>query len=348
MSWMDAEMAADWIFSFLGDVMGDMDDPFVTSIAKLMDALEMDQAAVRGGLGVLAGTDDFEVFDPKKDIDLDPEHITRGRPIMITTTWPIFRASAITEMMDGWIDAGWIRILPPQSYGLVTLIGGPNGRGLSSSLDDAELLVTHPETFGPDGLDSPINWDFDEDPEWTDEERALDAERRTNWESFVTTAGYEVPRTVRELAELLAVFKVFEHTPATDTTPERWDPTWPFPSVVDTLPVDDDYAASEAKIVFAMTNYPYASAIIGHVEGDLDRPGGPIPMRLDRLAETVELGLDNTRVGLQLLVNDEDFTLTGPDNQPVDPTELSDTGEFFLTVDWDMFEDTRIHIAADD
>jgi hypothetical protein len=341
---VDDNTAADALFDFLAARLGTETDRYLTTAADLMEALDLDLAAVRAGLQLLVDSDEFEVTDPVKEHPLDPAHITRGWPILVCTLGLVFDEPG-RDVMGEWFDSGWNRLLPPMSHILLMAVGGPNGTGISTTLDETDMAATRADLFGPHGLDSPIDWALDDGTPADFEQRMLDAERRTRWETLITKAGHPAPATVRQLAHFLVDLGVFEHSPATDTGPERWAIVSPIPLVVDTLPVDAEYAAEEARIAADRESFPFSSAIISHVVEDLDGPTGPIPMRVDLLAATVGLTAGQVRAGLAMLVDDGDFAVTNNHDQSVDPAELADTAEFSLTADWDLFDQTRTHIS---
>lgn len=344
---VDDNTAAAALFDFLADRLGTETDRYLTTAAELMEALDLNLAAVRAGLQLLVDSDEFEVTDPVKEHPLDPAHITRGRPILVRTLGPAFDDEPGRDVMDEWFDSGWNRLLPPPGLTLLMAVGGPNGTGISTSLDETDLAASQTDPFDPHGLDSPIDWALDDGTPDGAGQRALDAERRTRWETLITKAGHPAPGTVRQLAHLLVDLGVFEHSPATDTGPERWAISSPIPLVVDTLPVDAEYAAEETRIAASHETFSSADAIISHVLEDLDGHTGPIPMRVDLLAATIGLTAGQVRAGLARMVTDGGFDVTDQHNQSVKPAELADTAEFSLTGDWDLFDQTRTHISFD-
>lgn len=330
---MDNEAAADLIFDFLADVMGPDGDQYSTTMGKLMGSLGMDLAGVRGGLQVLIDNDTVEVIDAVKDSDLNPGWITRGRPIVVRTFEPVRGVELLTE----WFNSGWSRLLPPVALQLVNMIEGPTSTGISTSLDQAESERSLDRLFGPEGLDSPIVWELGDGSDDDVEQRMMDAERRARWESVIMKTAHRIPGTVRQLAHLLVELGVFEHSPATDTNPERWAVASPLPDMANTLPVGAAYAAEEARILAETEGYRYSGMILEYVLDALDRrPPGSITVSVGDLAANTRLDSGQCRVGLQGLVDAGEMTVTDGEGRPVDLVNLDDAAEVALGLDWAM------------
>lgn len=246
-----------------------------------------------------------------------------------------------------WWDAGWVRFLPRQATELHMLVLTATLRGLSGDLDDLipQILPERPERWDEltGGLEGPVWWSF---PDETDdaEQRALDREAQSRFETTIAATEWELPRTVRDLAELMAQLGVFEVVRKGEVL--EWRCPDPLPLVSEQLPVPADFAEQEDRLRWERLTERAAQAIIRHVVEELGRPDSVLTS-IGSLSEACDLLPEDTRHGLQNLLDVGDFRLVdGPDAdaRDTDPETVPENEQVVLVPDWERFAEDRISI----
>ncbi|MEW2625626.1 DUF6042 family protein [Streptomyces sp. NPDC048106] len=137
--------------------------------------------------------------------------------------------------------SGWDHVLPRQGFPLTMLIGTASQPDFTGSLDELlqELFEGHWDMIGGD-LDGAHTfswpdeeWDYEETPE------RREANEAHRWETFgamLTSAGYPVPKTVRDLSELYLTWGLARCAETPDGT--RWSTPAALPLPSDLLSLD--------------------------------------------------------------------------------------------------------------
>jgi hypothetical protein len=247
-------------------------------------------------------------------------------------------------MATDWWDSGWERFLPRQAIILHMVVATATVREVDGPLDDlVGLLGPNGFVLRTGGFDAPLWWSFpDEKP--AAEQLELDRRTQARFEATLAAAGRDLPRTVRDLASLMAELGVFDHTVVDGV--HRWRSPETLPLVAERLPVPDDFAADEDRFRWASIHEAAAQAVIRYIHA-VGRPDA-IRTSLAELATAVELELDDVRFGLAVLVDDGDFSLLDATGGLVDPETVSDGKHVTLAVDWERFEETRFTVRRND
>lgn len=249
-------------------------------------------------------------------------------------------------MHNDWFVAGWEHVLPRQGLALTMLIGTASQPGATGSLDDLlhEIFDGHWDMLGGD-LDSPLTfswpdeeWDYEEAPEGPE---ACAAERWKQFSAMLTTAGFPVPTTVRDLSELYLTWGLAhrEETPAGTC----WSMPAALPLPGDLLPLDDELAKRLDSIRWTMRTGPLVDTLIDYLLNDLGEPEETLTS-LDRLAAATDQDVDDVRIALAELVESGDARLQRGE-VPADAERLEAHRRFRLFMDWEHFHEHRIQLS---
>jgi Family of unknown function (DUF6042) len=246
-----------------------------------------------------------------------------------------------------WWTSGWNKFLPRQALWLHMVVATATVKDLDGSLDD---LI---DSFGRDafdrdtgGLDGPVWWTFPDQDETDDEQLAMDRASQEVFEAVLERAARVPPRSVRELAMLMADFGVFEREFVGDV--ERWRSPEVLPLVAERLPVSEQFTAEEDRLRWRSLHEDSAQAIIRHLIDVLGEPD-EVLTTLARLAADTGLDLGDLRFGIAALLDDGDFALLdGASGNDVDPETLEEVRSVVLRVDWERFGQERIGLRFAD
>ncbi|MFD4764200.1 DUF6042 family protein [Streptomyces sp. NPDC058439] len=254
-------------------------------------------------------------------------------------------------MHNDWFVSGWEYVLPRQALALTMLMGTASQPGFTGSLDDLlqEIFGGRWDMIGGD-LDGALTftwhgeeWDYEEAPEGRE---ACEADRWEKFRAMLTAAGFPLPTTVRDLAELYLTWGLA----ARKETPEgtRWSMPAALPLPGDLLPLDTELTQRLDKIRWIMRTGPLVNTLIDHLVDDLGEPP-EILTSLDRLADATGQDVNDLRLALAELVQSDDAEILRG-QEPADAERLETHHRFRLIMDWDHFHETRIELslASDD
>ncbi|MFJ4922970.1 DUF6042 family protein [Streptomyces sp. NPDC088725] len=249
-------------------------------------------------------------------------------------------------MHNDWFVSGWNHVLPRQGLSLTLLIGTACQPGFTGSLDDLvhEIFNGHWDMIGGD-LDSALTFSWP-DEEW-DHEKApegREACEASRWEQFgamLTTAGYPVPTTVRDLSELYLTWGL-AHRQETPSGP-RWSMPAALPLPGDLLPLDAELTKLLDKIRWTLRTGPLVNTLINHLVDDLGEPQETLTS-LDRLADATSLDADDVRLALAELVEDGDARVQRG-QEPADAERLDAHQRFRLVMDWEHLHEHRMQLS---
>ncbi|MFF4174242.1 DUF6042 family protein [Streptomyces sp. NPDC001744] len=245
-------------------------------------------------------------------------------------------------MHNGWWATGWEHVLPRQGMPLTMLISTAGRYGFTGTPDDLlrEVFDGHWKLLGGD-LDAPLTfawpdgeWDHTEAPEGRE---AFEANHREEFAAVLTTAGFPVPTTVRELSELYLTWGLAHR----EETPDG--PRWSMPEVLplpeELLPLDAELAGRIGSVRRSMRADPLVGRLVTHLTDDL---GGPreVLTSLDRLAAATGQDADDVRLALTELVESGD-ALVWRGQERADPERLEAHRRFRLVMDWDHYHEAR-------
>ncbi|MFD4955194.1 DUF6042 family protein [Streptomyces sp. NPDC058451] len=252
-------------------------------------------------------------------------------------------------MHNDWWVSGWEHVLPRQGFPLTMLIGTASQPGFTGTLDDLlhEIFDGHWDMIGGD-LDSPLTfswpdeeWDYEAAPEGRE---ACEADRWKQFSATLTTAGFPVPATVRDLSELYLTWGLArrEETPAGT----RWSMPTALPLPGDLLPLDDELVKRLDGIRWTMRTGPLVETLIDYLLNDLGEPEETFTS-LDRLAAAMDQDVDDVRIALAELVESGDAQLQRGE-EPADAERLEAHRRFRLFMDWEHFHKHRIQLSRGD
>ncbi|MFJ6810946.1 DUF6042 family protein [Streptomyces anulatus] len=247
---------------------------------------------------------------------------------------------------NDWFVSGWEHVLPRQALALTMLLGTASQPGFAGSLDDLlqELCDGHWDMIGGD-LDGALTftwhgeeWDYEEAPEGRE---ACEAARWEKFGAMLTTAGFPVPTTVRDLAELYLTWGLARRHETPRGT--RWSMPTVLPLPGDLLPLDTELTRHLDKIRCIMRTGPLVDVLVNHLIDELGEPQ-EILTSLDRLASATGQDVNDLRLAVTELVQCDDAKiLRGQD--PADPERLEPHHRFRLIMDWVHFHDTRVELS---
>ncbi|MYR74200.1 hypothetical protein GTW49_18435 [Streptomyces sp. SID4925] len=254
-------------------------------------------------------------------------------------------------MHNDWFVSGWEHVLPRQALALTMLVGTAAQPGVTGSLDDLlqEIFDGHWDMIGGD-LDGALTftwhgeeWDYEEAPEGRE---ACEAARWAKFSAMLAAAGYPVPTTVRDLAELYLTWGLAARKETSQGT--RWSMPAALPLPSDLLPLDTELARRLDKIRWIMRTGPLVDVLVNHLIDDLGEPP-EILTSVDRLACATGQDVNDLRLALAELVKSDDATILRG-QEPADAERLETHHRFRLIMDWDHFHNTRIELslASDD
>jgi hypothetical protein len=231
------------------------------------------------------------------------------------------------------------------------LIGTASQPGFTGSLDDLlqEIFDGHWDMIGGN-LDGALTfswpdeeWDYEEAPEGRE---ACEANRWEKFGAMLTAAGFPVPVTVRDLSELYLTWGLASREETPNGTRWSMPPVLPLPG--DLLPLDAELAKRLDGIRWTMRTGPLVDGLIKHLVDDLGEPQ-EVLTSLDRLAVATGRDADDVRLALVELVESGDARVQRGQEQ-ADAARLEGHQRFRLVMDWDHFNETRMHlsIGADD
>ncbi|MFD7900572.1 DUF6042 family protein [Streptomyces sp. NPDC059743] len=232
--------------------------------------------------------------------------------------------------------------MPRQALALTMLMGTASQPGFTGSLDDLlqEIFGGRWDMIGGD-LDGALTftwhgeeWDYEEAPEGRE---ACEADRWEKFGAMLTAAGFPVPTTVRDLAELYLTWGLAARKESPEGT--RWSMPAALPLPGDLLPLDTELTQQLDKIRWIMRTGP----LIDHLVDDLGEPLENLTS-LDRLADATGQDVNDLRLALAELVQSDDAkVLRG--QEPADAERLETHHRFRLIMDWDHFHETRIELS---
>lgn len=252
-------------------------------------------------------------------------------------------------MHNDWWVSGWEHVLPRQGFPLTMLIGTACQPGFTGSLDDLvhEIFDGHWDMIGGD-LDGPLTfswadeeWDYEEAPEGRE---ACEAARWEQFTAMLTTAGFPVPTTVRDLSELYLTWGLARREETPDGT--RWSMPTVLPLPGDLLPLDPELAKRLDGIRWTMRTGPLVDTLIDHLVDDLGEPAETLTS-LDRLAAATGQDVDDVRLALAELVESGDARVQRGE-EPADAERLEAHRRFRLVMDWEHFHEHRIQVSRGD
>ncbi|WP_329460848.1 DUF6042 family protein [Streptomyces sp. NBC_01431] len=252
-------------------------------------------------------------------------------------------------MHNDWWPAGWEQVLPRQGLALTMLIGTACQPGFTGSLDDLvhEFFDGHWDLIGGN-LDSPLTfswpdeeWDYEAAPEGPE---ACEAARWKQFSAMLTTAGYPVPTTVRDLSELYLTWGLARREETPDGT--RWSMPAALPLPGDLLPLDPELTKRLDQIRWTMRTGPLLDTLVDHLVDDLGEPAETLTS-LDRLAAATDRDVDDVRLALAELVKSGDARLQRGE-EPTDAERLEAHRRFRLVMDWEHFHKNRIQVSRGD
>ncbi|MEU0626400.1 DUF6042 family protein [Streptomyces sp. NPDC005989] len=254
-------------------------------------------------------------------------------------------------MHNDWFVSGWDHVLPRQGFPLAMLIGTASQPGFTGSLDDLvqEIFDGHWDMIGGD-LDGALTffwldgeWDYEAAPEGRD---ACEARRWEQFGAMLTTAGFSVPKTVRDLSELYLTWGLASREETPNGT--RWSMPAALPLPCDLLPLDAELTKRLDGIRWTMRTDPLVNTLINHLVDDLGEPQ-EILTSLDRLATATSLDADEVRLALAELVESGDAQVQRG-QELADAERLEAHQRFRLVLNWEHFHETRLQlsIAGDD
>ncbi|MGW2863624.1 DUF6042 family protein [Streptomyces sp. NPDC001205] len=252
-------------------------------------------------------------------------------------------------MHNDWWPAGWEHVLPRQGLALTMLIGTASQTGFTGSLDDLlhELFGGHWEMIGGD-LDSPLTfsrpdeeWDYEAAPEGP---KACEAARWEQFSAMLTTAGFPVPATVRDLSELYLAWGLARRDEAPSGT--RWSMPAALPLPGDLLPLDPELTKRLDQIRWTLRTGPLLDTFIDYLVDDLGEPVETLTS-LDRLAAATGQDVDDVRLALAELVKTGDARLQRGE-EPTDAERLEAHRRFRLVMDWEHLHENRIQVSRGD
>ncbi|MFE9240520.1 DUF6042 family protein [Streptomyces sp. NPDC007007] len=237
------------------------------------------------------------------------------------------------SLHNDWFVSGWEHVLPRQALALTMLMGTASQPGVTSSLDDLfqEIFDGHWDMIGGD-LDGALTftwhaeeWDYEEAPEGRE---ASEAESWRTFGAMLTAAGYPVPATVRDLAELYLTWGLARRHETPQGT--RWSMPAVLPLPGDLLPLGTELTRRLDKVRWIMRTGPLVDVLVNHLIDELGEPQ-EILTSLDRLAVAELVQCDDARI------------LRGQES--ADPERLEPHHRFRLIMDWAHFHDTRIELS---
>nr|AAZ23069.1 hypothetical protein [Streptomyces fradiae] len=256
------------------------------------------------------------------------------------------------SMHNDWWASGWDHVLPRQGFPLTLLIGTACQPDFVGSLDDLmqEIFDGHWGMIGGD-LDGPLTFSWpdakDEDWDFEDAPEGREAWEAARWEQFsamLTTAGFPVPTTVRELSELYMRWGLAHRQETPDGT--RWSMPAVLPLPGDLLPLDPETAERLDELRWTTRTRPLLDALIAHLTDDLGRPAETLTS-LDRLAAATGRDVYDIRLALVELVKSGDAHVRRGE-EPADAERLEAHRRFRLVMDWQHFSENRVqrHLGA--
>ncbi|MEW2527974.1 DUF6042 family protein [Streptomyces sp. NPDC047071] len=252
-------------------------------------------------------------------------------------------------MHDDWFASGWEHVLPRQGFPLTMLIGTACRPGFTGSLDDLlqEVFGGHWDMIGGD-LDGPLTffwpdeeWDYEAAPEGPE---ACEAAHWEHFSAMLTTAGFSVPTTVRDLSELFLTWGLASREETPHGT--RWSMPTALPLPGDLLPLDAELTERLDGIRWTMRTGPLVDTLINHLADDLGEPEETLTS-LDRLATATGQDVDDVRLALAELVESGDARVQRGE-EPADAERLEAHRRFRLVMDWEHFHEHRIQLSIGD
>ncbi|MEU8893550.1 DUF6042 family protein [Streptomyces sp. NPDC048442] len=251
-------------------------------------------------------------------------------------------------MHNDWFPSGWDHVLPRQGFPLTMLIGTAC-HDFTGSLDDLvqEVFDGHWDMIGGN-LDGALTfswpdeeWDYEAAPEGRE---ACEAARWDQFSTMLTTAGFPVPTTVRDLSELYLAWGLARREETPDGT--RWAMPAALPLPGDLLPLDAELTKRLDGIRWTMRTGPLVDTLIGHLVDDLGEPEETLTS-LDRLAAATGQDVDDVRIALSELVKAGDCRVHRGE-ELVDAERLEAHRRFRLIMDWEHFHEHRIQLSIGD
>ncbi|WP_240509893.1 DUF6042 family protein [Streptomyces malaysiense] len=218
--------------------------------------------------------------------------------------------------------------------------------GFTGSLDNLvhELFDGHWDMIGGD-LDGALTfswpdeeWDYEAAPEGRE---ACEAARWEQFSTMLTTAGFPVPTTVRDLSELYLTWGLARREETPDGT--RWSMPAALPLPGDLLPLDPELTERLDSIRWTMRTGPLLDTLSDHLVDDLGEPAETLTS-LDRLAAATGQDVDDVRLALAELVKSGDARVQRGE-EPADAERPEAHRRFRLVMDWEHFHENRIQVS---
>ncbi|MFF0729790.1 DUF6042 family protein [Streptomyces sp. NPDC004134] len=262
-------------------------------------------------------------------------------------TWAVLRRRLFPGRAGTWrcTTTGGCRAgstsCPRQGFPLTMLIGTACQPGFTGSLDDLvhEIFDGHWDMIGG-ALDGALTffwpdeeWDYEAAPEGRE---ACEAARWEQFSTMLTTAGFPVPTTVRDLSELFLTWGLARR--------EEMPAALPLPG--DLLPLDLELTERLDGIRWTMRTGPLLDTLVDHLVDDLGEPAETLTS-LDRLAAATGRDVDDARLALAELVKSGDARVQRGE-EPADAKSLEARRRFRPVMDWEHFHDNRIQVSRGD
>ncbi|GAA4803215.1 DUF6042 family protein [Streptomyces ziwulingensis] len=249
-------------------------------------------------------------------------------------------------MHNDWWVSGWEHVLPRQGFPLSMLVGTACRPGFTGSLDDLvhEIFDGHWDMIGGD-LDGALTFSWpDEEWDYENAPEGREANEANRWEKFgtmLTTAGFPVPRTVRDLSELYLTWGLAGREETPDGA--RWSMPAALPLPGDLLPLDPGLTERLDRIRWTVHTGPLLDTLIDHLVDDLGEPAETLTS-LDRLAAATGQDVGDVRLALAGLVRSGDARVQRGE-EPADAERLAAHRRFRLVMDWEHFHENRIRVS---
>lgn len=236
----------------------------------------------------------------------------------------------------GFVGAGWLRVFPAPALWAYTYVArlawGKEGP-IPGDLDDLGPQALRADKY--EGLDTPLGeaaiteGEDDEDSTWR--------MKWTEWQGYATALGRPM-ETYRHVIEFMAEIGLLERH--TEDGAVWWRPTTPCPLAEDALPLSDEEKRVQSRLRWQDAFRHAESRILNWL---VDQRGDALDLRVEtslaRLAESLDLDLDDTRHGLACVVEGAVDISANPEPESVGVDDL-----LLIVVDWQRFDEDRISI----
>lgn len=226
-------------------------------------------------------------------------------------------------VLDGsWVHSGWTSLLPQQATPLHMLVATATDAELDGDLD---LLVDELGSiwfeYFSGGLDCRVRWFHPDDVDDREVRRCARIARRECVAAF-RKAGIRMPRTVRELAWVMADLGIL----TTDAGRSRWRwPEWP-PLPEEVLPVSRAFRKAEDARRWSSMHADIAHEIIELLE---DAPEDlSVLTSIEQMEERTGFPELSVRAGFEVLLHEGVATYSLSDGDALELSELARSDTF--------------------